>query len=130
MRLRLSPMMLILASLVITANAPAQDDDGAADVQQPFAEDRRAMRERFQNLSEEERQVLRERHRNMTDEERQAMRERRGNMTEEERQAMRERYKNMTDEERQAMREEMRKRRDGRRRHRAPGPNGTGNQGV
>ena len=115
MRLRLSPMMLILASLVITANAPAQDDDGAANVQQPTAEDRRAMRERFQDMSEEERRALRERRRNMTDEERQAMRER---------------HKNMTDEERQAMREEMRKRRDGRRRHRAPGPNGTGNQGV
>lgn len=138
MKLRLTPMILVAASMLTMATASAQED-GATEPEQPTAEERRAnrdaMRERWQNMSDEERQAARdsrrERFENMSDEERQAMRDKRHkrdarNMTDEERQARRERWESMSDEERQAAREQRGKRQEGRGKHqgRGPGPEG------
>ncbi len=64
-------------------------------------EDRAAMRERWEGMSESERAEARER-----------MRERRRNVSDEERQARREQWQAMTEEEREAKKQEMRAKRE------------------
>jgi hypothetical protein len=107
MLIRMTPSMLILASLFASGPALGQDDttDAQARVSPEERQARReAMRERWESLSEEERAAIRE--------ERRLARESR-------REAMRERIENMSEEEREALRERMRERRaDGPRRGR------------
>ena len=79
-------------------------------------DDRAAMNERWENMSEEERRRFMEERTQRFDMEGRGDRQRRPMMSEEERQAMRERFENMTEEERQQFREEMRQRFSGRRR--------------
>jgi hypothetical protein len=110
------PVSTLLLLLAMTCSAAqGQESDQAPGHDRPpprqmSEEDRAAMRERFENMSDEEKQAFREKMR-----ERRSSQPRGGNLSEEERAARRAKWESMSEEQRAAAREMARQQRESKR---------------